>query len=553
MAFSLTGAISRGMAGFIEGGFDNGQDDLRLTEKTSDVGRNERRWTLYERNWEFYRNTAFEDLSRWEEYMTDRGLYEETRIIYNPMRRLVEFYAGRLYPGQISTDGTKLPYSVRNAVPFTLETSEAIKRASAQVMEWSRWQVKKSVWVRRTAAQGVTILEVVDDVERGQVRLRIWEATKIKDYRLNQAGNLDWYWLKYEARDEGTGEIYWYERRVTRTAVTEYRNDEVTKVTPSSYGFVPAMLTFHKDVGTDFGADVFEGDYVRLEELNSVATHGLDNLHKNIDPSIILWTDTRLKQALQKANDTQSTGGARGGETSGGDWEFVQSRDFKIIRGGAGGRSEPLVGRLASNEVIEHLKFLTEQIEKDHPELVYYDKLREMDYVSGPGARALVGDTESNFLEAQANYDEALARALEMALAIGGQRLAQGEGGWNRGSAKQQNLKGFDLESWERDELNVGIEQRPLLPWTVDDETAVKKGRAEVAVMIGGFASKNKQLEEYGIDEQSERDGILEERDDEQAKQMEQAQAMKGADENMAGNAARSTGVPQKGKKKKQG
>ena len=146
----------------------------------------------------------------------------------------------------------------------------------------------------------------------------------------------------------------------------------------------------------------------------------------------------------------------------------------------------------------------------------------------------MIGDTESNYLEVCANYDAALERAAEMAVAIGGQRAAERQGGWRDRSGKQAKMLGWDLESFAKDELNVEIMTRPLLPWTVDDETAVKKGRAEVAVVVGDFVSKRQQLREFGIEDVKEQDKIFEEISGEDveldAEKMEAMAVAKGGD-----------------------
>lgn len=466
-------------------------------------GRNKVRWDFYRRNQEFYRNTAFEDLDAWAQYMSDRGMYEETRLIYNPFKRLVEWNVGRIYPGRITADGKRLPFEVRNAIPFSDNMSDGMKAAAVQIYEWSNWQVKKGVWIRFTSVMGNSLLEVVDDARAGKVRLNARPSTQLKHFELNDAGNLEMYELEYPAIN-GNGDVYTYGRRVTRAGVTEFADNEQTSFTPTEYGFVPAVLTFHKDVGDDFGADAFDGDYVKLEEANSVATHGLDNLHKNIDPAIIIFSDSRIQNALKTAADAKAGTG-----------EFVddpkyQSKtDFRVLRAGMGGDVKPMVGRLASSEVLDQIKSIIENLEKDHPQLTFYDKLREMQYVSGPGGRAMFGDVEAIYNEICANYDAALERATEMAMAIAGQRLKDRQMGWAQPSEKQQRVAGWDLDSFAKDRLNVEIMTRPLLPWTIDDETEVKKKRAEVAVVVGDFTSKRFQLAEYGVTDKAEQDKIL--------------------------------------------
>ena len=71
--------------------------------------------------WSYYNNAMFEKIvttagalnsitfaGGWSIYKQNYNLYRNIRMIYNPTRRLVDFYAGQVYPGVLSEDGLKL-------------------------------------------------------------------------------------------------------------------------------------------------------------------------------------------------------------------------------------------------------------------------------------------------------------------------------------------------------------------------------------------------------------------------------------------------------------
>lgn len=59
--------------------------------------------------WSYYDNTVFDSVAAWAAYRSNYVLYRNIRSIYNPTRRLVNFYVAQVYPGVLSEDATKLP------------------------------------------------------------------------------------------------------------------------------------------------------------------------------------------------------------------------------------------------------------------------------------------------------------------------------------------------------------------------------------------------------------------------------------------------------------
>jgi hypothetical protein len=167
--------------------------------------------------WAYYNNSMFDKsigyLNNWTTYRTfalyksNYNLYRNIRLIYNPTRRLVDFYAGAIYPGVLSEDGDDLPDGVPLAVPFAEDTDDALKDAIAQFWQWSNWQSKKAVQVRYGAALGSVLIEICDDLDRGKVTAEVVWPGFVTNLRLDSAGNVKSYWLEYLARDQQRAHI----------------------------------------------------------------------------------------------------------------------------------------------------------------------------------------------------------------------------------------------------------------------------------------------------------------------------------------------------------
>jgi hypothetical protein len=84
-----------------------------------------------------------------------QGLYRHIRLIYNPTRRLVDFYPRVVYPGVLSEDGLNLPDGIQSAVPFPKDMPPKLKKAIAQFWQWSNFASLKSRQPREAAKFGV--------------------------------------------------------------------------------------------------------------------------------------------------------------------------------------------------------------------------------------------------------------------------------------------------------------------------------------------------------------------------------------------------------------
>jgi hypothetical protein len=423
------------------------------------------RSTEYRVLWAWYNNSVFEDVAAWSAYRATYKLPRHIRPIYNPTRRLVDFYAGTVYPGVLTDDGQRLPDGVSLAIPFPDDTDQRLVEAVAQLWRWSNWQSGKSVMVRYGAALGNAFVEIVDDTQRGKVYLVNRWPGMVADLTRNSQGDVKAYALEYMVEDASTvAGVYLYRREVTPDVIRTYRDDRLFDYNPelglgpewpNPYGFAPAVWVPHIDLGGDYGAPAIHGALGKLDELNATASIAHDQIRKLVQAPILIATDDDVSPLLQRTKRGRTADLA----------DAASDREsIPWIKAGMGTQVHQLAGNLDLSGAILYMQELMGELENDFPELSYYRQMREMSTVTGPAASRLVGDVMSKVYEASANYDRASIAAFQMALAIGGWRLSQGDWGRNGPvTVQQRRFAPFDLTSYARGELDFTIAPRPLI------------------------------------------------------------------------------------------
>jgi hypothetical protein len=482
--------------------------------------------------WSYYDNSAFDSVAAWANYRTNYTLYRNIRSIYNPTRRLVNFYVAQVYPGVLSEDAAKLPDGVAIAIPFSDDTDDALKLAIAQFWQWSNWQSNNKLMVRYGGATGSCLVEVVDNVARGKVTTAVrWPglvADRAKDdgpsLILDDVGNVKFYALEYQATDEA-GETYTYRKEVSRELFTEWRDDKVTSEADNPYGFVPAVWCKHIDEGWGvdgeglYGAPAISGSIGKIDELNGLASHTHDQVDSLIDSPGIIASDGGVGRIGEQANTIKTTRQSVQDEfATNGATSSMRTLRRLLLKAPKGTDWVPMAGALEPNQVVEIMQLLLTEIEHDFPELGMYQELRKMSEVTGPGAARMMGDVYSRVLEVSSNYDTQSIKLFQMAAAIGGFRYRENREGWRLRTEAQAKFAPFDLDSYARGELNMAIMPRPLIPMTEDDTITLIGKRLDNAKKAQGVFNDDKVLEVAGVSDEVERAAILRERAAETAK-----------------------------------
>ena len=411
--------------------------------------------------WAYHNNSAFEDVAAWQRYRSDYNLYRGTRPIYNPARRLVDFYVGTVYQGRW-TERPERMTEPGTAIPWEEGTPIPLLGAIAQTFQWSNWQSQKAIPLRYAAAVGDALAIVVDAPERGKVYLdTIWPG-HVTEIDTDARGNVARYVLEYDVIDPATDRTYTYRREVDARAIVEYRDDKATSETPNPYGFVPAAWIQHTPTTSTHGDPALR-NVAKIDEVCGFAAHALDQAHRILSAPILIAGD-QVKVGPPGANTTTAT------TTPQQRGESAQKID--VITGANGATIDTL--QMDTGDAISHIEHLLTEIERDHPEITMYSQLRNMSQVTGPGAARLFGDVAAYVDAARAQYDQATIKLCQMAAAIGGWRLQTNAWGPTP-TRQQQAFTGYDLESYYAGALDLAIQSRPLIPMTEEERIAIER------------------------------------------------------------------------------
>jgi hypothetical protein len=424
---------------------------------------------MYAQMFAYYSNTAFEDFAGWARYRLKHNIYKYTRPIFNPVTRVVDFYAEHIYPGALIG-------SARAAIPFTPDTPEEIKRGAEQLWQWSNWQVNNSIMVQHGSLTGNVAVDVVDDVERGKIRFNVYYPSMVRDLVLDAYGNVRAIVFEFTTSDPliDGGRPFLYAKEVQQDFIAEYKNGEPHDfgngaIRENPYGFASVVWAKHIDIGEDFGVPAIRSAIGKIDELNSMVSHTVDHIHKQIESPRILWTDTTITPLFGQEGDYI---------------DFDSRNQQLLLKGRAGGTTDTLVGTLDPQTIVPIVEKILAEVERDYPEITMYEKLRDQNIVTAPGAARLMGDVERKMSRPAANYDRANEKLIQMGLAIGGWRANRGDWGFAL-SPQQQKFLDFDLDSYNKGELDLTIVARELTPQTSREEADELAVRANAVAALG--------------------------------------------------------------------
>lgn len=437
--------------------------------------------------WRYYDNSAFENLSVWGAYKGQYRLYRQMRLLYNPTRRLCDFYATHMYPGMLTADPTDVPPDTQLAYPLPEDTAPEVRVGLAQLWAWSRWNANKSVLCRYGAVAGNVLVEAVDDIDAGRIYMNIVWPGLITYLDLDPTGTVLAYVMQYPARDD-TGQYYEYRKEVDAQQIRFFRDDKpydygdgISYANP--YGFVPAVWIKHKDLGGNTGAPAIYGSIGKVDELNSLASQIHDQIRKVIGAPLVMWSDGQI------GNLFKASAQAKRAQTQPYDATDLDREGLLLLSGPAGGRVDMLAGNLQLHEAAEHLTMLQTEIEADHPEVTMYRQLRTMSQVTGPAATRLMGDVISNVTEAAANYDAGCAQLFAMCLAIGGWRANSGD--WGTLDSDQQAFAPFTLDQYISGALRIRILPRQLIQMSEMEQLQLQQLRDTVKAGVPATVTAN--------------------------------------------------------------
>ena len=426
-----------------------------------------------------YDNSIYDDYAEWQTYKANFRLYRYIRSVYNPCRRLVEFYVGQIYPGSLLAPGQKPPADFRNAIPLGEDTDPRLAEAIAQFWQWSNWQTGKDVLVRKGASLGDVLVEIDDVPSRGKIGTKIIWPGHVVDLDLDSQDNVQGYALQYDANDDD-GKAYLFKKTVDAKRIAYFKDDKPFDygkgdAGPNVYGFVPSVWVKHINVGGDHGAPAIHSTG-KLDTLNEAASLLHSYIRKVTSAPIVVVGGNSMTEVTGQTKQGPTRGAPDPVGASYGDEQFM------ILKGpdNASVMTIPLDIEQAYGEIDR----LIAEIEKDYPELTMWEKLASMSALTGPAARRLLGNVEGLVSSAQSQYDLQSRKLFAMAVAIGGWRANNGDWGTSL-TKQQQRFLPFDLQSYERGDLDFNILPRPLVP-SIEGENLQTQTQAITALVNAG-------------------------------------------------------------------
>jgi hypothetical protein len=404
--------------------------------------------------WAFFQNDAYSKLHTWsQKFKTDYGLYRYIRGIYNPTYRLASFWQAHLMGGALDAnagDGKQKPSAIPIIIPDTnAARADALRIAIATLWRDSNWQSKKDVLTLRGTVFGDVALRVVDDPDRQKTYLDIVSPDIIKELTFDPFGNVKGYVLEETRADPrtSTDRDVTYREECTRDGESvvwrtylnnaPYAWNGETEEWSEPYGFVPFVFIKHNDIGLDFGLSELHAGHAKFSEADDIASKTSDQIRKIVDAPWMFAGMTKSATTPTTTAGTVTTNNPQQGR-----------EEIPSYYAPAGATATPLVAPLGLADSIAHVREILNEIERDYPELKA-DELRLSGALSGRALELAQQPAADKVLQRRPNYDNALVRAQQMAIAIGGYRGYKG-------------YAGFDLGSFAAGALGHSIGERPV-------------------------------------------------------------------------------------------
>lgn len=397
-------------------------------------------------------------------YKARHGLYRNIRAIRNPMRRAIDWYPGKLYPGAMTPDGMALPDGTPCCLPFDSDTPEELRLVVAQAFAWGNFDALRWEFGVSLPMLGDQFGEVEIDWDRGKIYPKLIHPGYVVDAEWNGSGDLIMYRLEIPMNDPVTHQGYKWGKRVDRKWITTYRDNEPCgydgqpAVIPNHWGFVPAAWCQFRNVGGQHGASLSDGVRGKIDELNNILSPIHDYIGKFVNQGVVISGTNR--KDFEAANESRNAGkptSERDNPESGKQSlnYFFTPKDVTFTK---------LIDNLGLGEADNHVDRMIKEIEADLPEATIDDQIRQFRTPpSGEALKQMFGNVEPRVFQAQGAADSFWMTLAQMCVSIGGELANSGAWGFGRDLTKaQQKFLPFGLASYTRGDLDMTWLPRPL-------------------------------------------------------------------------------------------
>lgn len=455
----------------------------------------EQRQEFYGQAWAYYRSTMFSrrEGQRWDTYLAKRELYKHTRLIYNPVPMIVDFYVDNLWQPSSIEAFAELESLV---TPITQRTDPDLAAAIAQIDQWSNWQSDSPKIKRWAAATGNVLIEGVDDLEREKVFHRAVWPGYVTHLELNETGDVTAYTIEYDVQDAVAKSSYRYRKEVTKDEFKYFRDDrpfvpvgKTAAVEANPYGFVFAVWIRHTDDGSEFGIPACI-DFNKVDEVNGLGSHLHDNIHKAIESPKVISTEGDI---LPLIGATTSTDGKA---------RLIPQdprMNWVVFKTKAGASVFDLAGSLALAEANPYLSDLLKSFTDEYPELQAASIIRDNAQLSGAALERMLGPAQNALNGVAPNYNQQLIKLRQMQLAVAGMR--RNGGGWS-GDKQKDLFKSYTLNSFAAGDLNFALVKASLVQNTPEENEDLLGKKASRASTLEGIVDQQEQLSVAGYSEE---------------------------------------------------
>lgn len=452
----------------------------------------EERKDMYSTAWSYYRSKMFSTREGidWGGYLNIRGLYKHTRLIYNPIPMLVDFYVDNIWERAENEDFPNL------VAPLDKDTDEKIIAAVGQLDQWGMWLSEAPKIKRYVAATGSALVEGVDDLERGKILHKCVWPGYVRSITLNQTGDVQEYVLEYDVWDREKQKTFLFRKEVDKTQYRYFYDDKPWtppgKSGPAetnTYGFVFAVWFKHIDDGSDYGVPACI-NYDKVDNVNSLASHVDDFIHRDIESPKLIGAAGEIVPVVGAYKDKKGVVHPQDPRLN---WMVLRADTSK----GAVSVND-LSGVLKLAEASPELERQLKSFENDYPELQAATIMRENAQLSGAALERMLGPAQNRLDGVQPGYNQQLIKFRQMGIAVAGMR-ANG-GGWQNLTKQQQVFKPFNLNSYEKGDLEFNLKQSQLVHETeteTEDLLLKKAQRGETLLGVGADELEALQVAGY--------------------------------------------------------
>lgn len=426
------------------------------------------------------------------------AVYRNTVQLWRQLSAVVDLYAQFVYPDDAGTAGRALPDGSRPVIPLAPATGNDASD-TALLVAWNEmltiWQYQqyKSLRPKTAAIMGDCLTELIDDYARGVTLPRTIDPRYVTDLELDSVGNVKAYTLEYAVTQpasraygrETRAESYRFRKEVDGEAFRFFRDDKPFDysgegaVIRNPYGFAPAVWDRHEIVvGSDRGLSATEKTLAQTMQLNSVLSHAMDYQRKQFSAPIgIVGGPTaprsgRFSLGPQPAPETATDDDIEAlGRAAAENLDLLPLRE----------NSQFLTVSFDVGKTTEMLGLVMDSILAENPEARYGQEILTMTQVTAPGVERALSPIVGKVTAAQNNADPQTIKLGQMAIAILGFRVNQGDVPADLIAARPARYAAFapfDLDSFGRGLLDATIPSRSMF-------TPSRGERLQEVVLLG--------------------------------------------------------------------